>query len=60
MFDTDATGCFNQIIVSLAMIAALRLGMPWSAAQMHSLVLLHMQYFVKMAHGISSEFYRVL
>jgi hypothetical protein len=25
MFDNDATGCFDQIIISLAMIAALRL-----------------------------------
>jgi hypothetical protein len=32
MFDNDATGCFNCIIVSLAMIAALRLGMPRPAA----------------------------
>jgi hypothetical protein len=60
MFDNDTTGCFDRIIISLAMIAALRLGMPRSAAHMHSSVLLHMKYFVKTAHGISSEFYRVL
>ncbi len=60
MLDNDATGCFDQIIVSLAMIVAPRLGMPCSGAQMHSSVLLHMQYFVKTAHGIWSEFYRVL
>jgi hypothetical protein len=60
MFDNDATGCFDRIIVSLAMIAALRLGMPRSAAQMHSSVLLHMQYFVKTAHGILEAFYRVV
>jgi hypothetical protein len=60
MFDNDATGCFDQIIISLATIAALRLGMPHSAARMHLSVLLHMKYFVKTAHGISSEFYRVL
>jgi hypothetical protein len=57
MVNNDATGCFDQIVVSLVMIAALWLGMPWSAAQMHSLGLLHVQYFVKMAHGSSSEFY---
>jgi hypothetical protein len=28
MFDNDATGCFDCIIVSLVMIAALQLGMP--------------------------------
>jgi hypothetical protein len=32
MFDNDATGCFDHIIVSLAMIAALRLGMPHPVA----------------------------
>jgi hypothetical protein len=52
MFINDATGCFDHIIVSLAMIAALQLRMP--------LVLLHMKYFMKMAHGILNEFYRVL
>jgi hypothetical protein len=60
MFDNDATGCFDRIIVSLAMIAALRLGMPRSAAKLHSSVLLHMKYYVKMAHGISNEFYWVI
>jgi hypothetical protein len=40
MFDNDATGCFNWIIVALAMIAALRLGMLRPAAQMHSSALL--------------------
>jgi hypothetical protein len=39
MFNNDATGCFDRIIISLAMIAALRLGMPHSAARMHSSVL---------------------
>jgi hypothetical protein len=60
MFDNDATGCFDRIIVSLAMIAALRLGMPCPAAQMHSSIVLHMKYFIKMAHGISDSFYCVL
>jgi hypothetical protein len=60
MFDNDATGCFDQIVVSLAMIAALQLGMLQSAARMHSSALLHMKYFVKTAHGISEEFYHVL
>ncbi len=60
MFDNNATGCFDCIIVSLAMIAALWLGMPCPAAQMHSSVLLHMKYFIKMAHGILDAFYHVL
>ncbi len=57
MFDNDATGCFNRIIIALAMIAAMRLGMPKSVARMHSLVLLHMKYFIKTAYGISEAFY---
>jgi hypothetical protein len=60
MFDNDATGCFDCIIVSLVMIAALQLGMPWPAACMHWLVLLHMEYFIKMAHGISDAYYSVI
>jgi hypothetical protein len=58
MFDNDATGCFDHIIVSLAMIAALQLGMPRPAARLHSSVLLNMKYYVKMAHGISNEYYK--
>ena len=53
MFDNDATGCFDRIIVALTMIAAFRLGMPCSPARMHSSALMHMKYFVKMVHGIS-------
>jgi hypothetical protein len=50
MFDNDATGCFDCIIVSLATIAALQLGMPRPAARLHSSVL----------HGISNEYYKVI
>jgi hypothetical protein len=57
MFNNDATGCFDCIIVSLAMIAALQVGMPRPAACMHSSALLHMKYFIKMAHGISDAYY---
>jgi hypothetical protein len=58
--DNDATGCFDQIFVWLAMIAALQLSMPRSTARMHSSALLHMKYFVKTAHGFSKEFYHVV
>jgi hypothetical protein len=60
MFDNNARGCFDRIIIALAMIAAMQFGMPKSAARMHSLVLLHMKYFIKTAHGISEAFYREL
>ncbi len=55
MFNNDATGCFDRIMVSLAMIAAFQLGMPRPVARMHSSALLHMKYFVKTTHGISEE-----
>jgi hypothetical protein len=60
MFNNHATGCFNRIIVSLAMIAVLRLGMPRPTARLHSSVLLNMKYYVKMAHRISNEYYKVI
>ena len=59
MFDNDASGCFDQIIVALATIAALHLTFPWTAAQMHAKALIGMKYFVKMAHGLSEAFYKV-
>ena len=59
MFDNDASGCFDRIIVALATIAALQLAFPRTAAQMHAKVLIGMKYFVKMAHGISEAFYKV-
>jgi hypothetical protein len=44
MFDNDASSCFNQIIIAIAMIAALRLAFPNLVAQMHAQALLGMQY----------------
>jgi hypothetical protein len=51
---------FKMATSIVVMIAALRLGMPRPAARMHLSVLLHMKYFIKMAHGISDSFYCVL
>ena len=59
MFDNDACGCFDRIIVALANIAALCLAFPQSAVQMHAKALTGMQYFVKMAHGLLDAFYKV-
>ncbi len=60
MFNNEATGCFDRIIVSLAMIAAMRLGLPWSVCHMHASILKHMKYFIKTAHGISDAYCRVI
>jgi hypothetical protein len=57
MFDNDATGCFDQIIVAIVTIA-LRLAFP--KAWMHAEALLGMQYYVKTTHGISENFYKVI
>jgi hypothetical protein len=59
MFNNDPTGCFDQIMVSIATIAALRLAFPCPAAPMHSSALKCMMYFIKTAHGISEAFYKV-
>ena len=59
IFDNDASGCFNRIIVALATIAALQLAFPWSAMQMHAKALIGMQYFVKTAHSFLDAFYKV-
>jgi hypothetical protein len=40
------------------MIAAMRLGMPRSAARFHARVLANIKYFVKTKHGLSDAFYR--
>jgi hypothetical protein len=44
MIDNDATGCFDWIIILLAMIATFQLGMPRLVARMHSSALLLMKY----------------
>lgn len=53
MFNNDASGCYDHIVVALATIAALCLGM--SRATCHMQV---MQYFIKTMHGISEAYYQ--
>jgi hypothetical protein len=60
MFDNDATRCYDRIIVSVAMIVAMRLGMPHLAIHMHASALKNMKYFIKTNHGISDAYYRVI
>jgi hypothetical protein len=57
MFDNDASGCYDHIVVALATIMALHLGMCHRAACMQAMVLASMIYFIKMMHGISDASY---
>jgi hypothetical protein len=58
MFDNNASGCFDWIVMSITTIAALQLAFPWSVAWMHAKALSGMKYFIKTAHGISEGFYK--
>jgi hypothetical protein len=58
MFDNDASGCYNCIVIALLTIAALRLGMPRAACRMQVMALALMKYFVKTMHGISKASYQ--
>ena len=60
VLDNDASGCYDRIVVALGMIAALRLRMPRGPVQMHAKCLANMKYYVKTAHGISTDFYRAV
>ena len=56
--DSDATGCYDRIIVSLGMIACQRLGMPSSAIRTQAESLRLMRYAIKHAYGISEDEYQ--
>jgi len=58
IFNNDASGCYDRIIVALGMIAALRLNLPKSGAKMHGGALKRMPYYIKTKHGISEAYYR--
>jgi hypothetical protein len=52
MYDNEALGCYECIIVALASIAASCLGMPKSVVQMHATALALMTDFTKMKYAI--------
>jgi hypothetical protein len=58
MFDNDASGCYDCIVIALLTITALCLGMPRVACHMQVMALALMKYFVKTMHGISEESYQ--
>ena len=43
-FNNDASACYDQIIVALAMLAARRCGMPANAIRSHAETLQYMRY----------------
>jgi hypothetical protein len=57
MFDNNASGCYDRIVIALSTIAALRLGMPRAMCHMQVMALALMKYFVKTMHGISKASY---
>jgi hypothetical protein len=56
--DNDATGCYDQIIISLGMIACQRLGMPSSAIRTQAEALRLIRYAIKHAYGVSEDEYQ--
>ena len=36
VFDNDATGCYNRIVVAMGMMVAAQLTMPWNAIWFHA------------------------
>ena len=56
-FDMDATSCFDRIIIALSMYLCRRQGVKQGPCLMAAAVLLHANYFIKTAHGISPGSY---
>jgi hypothetical protein len=58
--DNDAKSCYDRILISLAMLASRRLGMPTSVAQTHPETLRNMIHKICTSHGVSDESYSAL
>jgi len=58
--DNDAKSCYDRIIISLAMLASRRLGMPVTVARAHAATLRNMLHKIRTSHGISSATYSAL
>jgi hypothetical protein len=57
MFDNNASGCYDCIVIALSTIMALCLGMPRTVGCMQVMELASMKYFVKTMHGIAEASY---
>ena len=55
--DNDAKSCYDRIIISLAMLASRRLGMPATVARAHAETLRNMLHRIRTSHGVSDEAY---
>jgi hypothetical protein len=58
--DNDAKSCYDRILISLAMLASRRLGMPASVARAHAETLRNMLHKIRTSHGVSDESYSAL
>ena len=56
-FDNDATGCFDRVPCTVAMLASRRLGAPPHMCQMQADTLQTIQHQLRTAFGLSSETY---
>jgi hypothetical protein len=56
-FDMDAASCFDRIIIAFALLLCRRQGVSAGTCLMAAAVLLHADYFIKTAHGISPGSY---
>ena len=56
-FDNDATGCFDRVPCSIAMLASRRLGANKAMCRMQADTLQHIQHKLRTAFGISSHSY---
>jgi hypothetical protein len=58
--DNDAKSCYDRILISLAMLASRRLGMPASVARTHANTLRNMLHRIRTSNGVSDEAYSAL
>lgn len=52
-FDNDAIACYDQIIVALALLVALKCGQHYKVVVIHTRTLEEAEYFLKMANQLS-------
>ena len=57
IFDNDATTCYDRMIPSQCMIVTARAGVNEDAIKAKLNILSRMKYFIKMAFGISIQFF---
>ena len=56
-FDNDATGCFDRVPCTMAMLASRRVGADRNMCRLQADTLQHIQHKLRTAFGISNSFY---